>query len=157
MRIATLAVTGVAAAVIGCSPATKAPTSWAYTPAHSQYMETLPPELKAELLRLRADMQLQRNSQYYSVHGDFTPDMIRRIDAVDRACTQAYLASDRVIMGNLTPNMSGLAKTGEEADIQSAVIVNTDMRSLSDDWRSFWLMDKPAGPTEVPVVDSTGR
>ena len=61
---------------------------------------------------------------------------------------------DRAILNNLTPNMDGIAETYAQNDSGIAVVVNENIRMVSDDLRRLFLLDKPSMLTPYPVVDN---
>jgi hypothetical protein len=80
--------------------------------------------------------------------------MQSRIDAMNAACTEAYLVSDVVIASNLTPAMQGVAQTKADLWWDDQQIYDIQGREFVDDWRSIWLMDSPSILNRMPIVDT---
>ena len=165
---ALLAVTGVAAmmlASVGChSPArtldtvarkqASLPKSWVYVSGNSRKVSALPKGLQDRLADLRTDIVREQQGQYFAFYGKYTPETQSRIDAMNRACTEAYLVSDTAIASNLSPDVKSVSET--EADLwwSDQEIYDIQARELQDDWRSIWLLDSPSILSRYPIVDT---
>ncbi len=132
------------------------PESWSHLSGSSGRVRALPSGLRDQLESLRSDLVREQQSQYFAYYGRYTPETQARIDAMNRACNEAYMVSDRVIASDLSPSMRSLSET--EADIwwNDQVVYDTQWREFQDDWRVFWMMDSPSILNRQPIVDSVG-
>ncbi len=130
------------------------PESWVYLSGGSGKVSALPPGLQRQLKDLRADLVTEQQGRYFAFYGHYTPETQGRIDAMNRACNEAYLVSDRAIASNLTPEMGSVSQTGADLWWDDQEIYNIQSRELQDDWRAFWLMDSPSILSRHPIVDT---
>jgi hypothetical protein len=132
------------------------PSSWVHVATSSGHVRALPEGLQTRLKDLRADLVQEQESRYFAFYGEYTPETQARIDAMNRACTEAYMVSDRVIAGDLSPAMRSLTET--EADIwwNDQIVYDTQWREFQDDWRVLWLTDSPSILNRQPIIDSVG-
>jgi hypothetical protein len=130
------------------------PESWVYESDRSGKVNALPKGLRDRLQSLRDDMIKEQGSQYFAFWGHYTPELQARIEAMNQACNEAYLVSDRVIASNLTPGLQSVTET--EADLwwDNQIIYDVQAREFVDDWRSFWLLDSPSILNRLPIVDT---
>jgi hypothetical protein len=131
------------------------PESWVYESTRSGKVSALPRPLRNRLKSLREDMVVEQGSRYFSFYGHYTPAMQSRIDAMNAACTEAYLVSDVVIASNLTPAMQSVAQTKADLWWDDQQIYDLQGREFVDDWRSLWLMDSPSILNRMPIVDTS--
>ncbi len=129
------------------------PGAWTDLDKSSSYVRTLPVGLRTELTDLQSQMIRERQSQYFAFYGRFTPETQARIDALNRACNEAYLVSDRRIGTNLTPDVKSVSDTESELWWSNQEIYDIQSRELVDDWRVLWLMDSPSTLNRQPIID----
>ena len=132
------------------------PKTWVHVSSSSGHVKALPMGLQQRLKDLRTDLVKAQGSRYFAFYGDYPPETKARIDAMNRACTEAYMVSDKVIASDLSPAMRSLSET--EADIwwNDQVVYDTQWREFQDDWRVLWLMDSPSILNRQPIIDSVG-
>jgi hypothetical protein len=73
--------------------------------------------------------------------------------AVQKSVTSSQDDSTKDMLGNLTPNLHGLAQTHDENDAGVAVTKNTEWRQFDDDIRRALMLDRPSSLSPYPVVD----
>lgn len=73
---------------------------------------------------------------------------------MNAACTEAYLVSDRVIAGNLTPELQSVTQSEIDLWWDDRVNFNVQHRELVDDWRAIWMTDSPSTLSRYPIVDT---
>jgi hypothetical protein len=131
------------------------PKSWVYMPRGSSRVSALPKGLQNHLADLRTDLVREQQGQYFAFYGKYTPETQSRIDAMNRACTEAYFVSDIAMASDLTPELKSVSET--EADLwwSNQVIYDIQARELQDDWRSIWLLDSPSTLSRYPIVDTS--
>lgn len=130
------------------------PKSWAYESSHSGKVSALPNGLQNRLKLLKKDMVKEQETQYFSFYGHYTPEMQSRIAAMNAACTEAYMVSDRVIAGNLTPELQSVTQSEIDLWWDDRVNFNVQHRELVDDWRAIWMTDSPSTLSRYPIVDT---
>lgn len=130
------------------------PESWAHESSRSGKVKALPNGLQTRLGLLKEDMVKEHGTQYFSFYGHYTPEMQSRIEAMNAACTEAYLVSDRVIAGNLTPELQSVTQSEIDMWWDDRVNFNVQNRELVDDWRAIWMTDSPSTLSRYPIVDT---
>jgi hypothetical protein len=169
MNHAWIALTGAAAmmfASVGCNAPVRTtdtlarkqaslPKSWVYVSGSSRKVSALPKGLQVRLADLRTDLVREQQGQYFAFYGKYTAETQSRIDAMNRACTEAYFVSDIAMASDLTPEVKSVSET--EADLwwSDQVLYDIQARELQDDWRSFWLLDSPSILSRYPIVDTS--
>jgi len=131
------------------------PESWLYLSDTSSEVATLPKGMQDALAELRADAQREHASRYFTVFGEYTPEMQSRIEAMNRACTEAYMVSTNKLSSDLTPELTSVSESSADIWWDDQIIYNIQGRELHDDWRSFWLMDSPSTLNRHPIIDTS--
>jgi hypothetical protein len=55
------------------------------------------------------------------------------------------------LRGNLTPELDTLSQRKTDMDNETALTFDENGRMLNEDWRRFWLLDRPSRLTPNPV------
>jgi hypothetical protein len=75
-------------------------------------------------------------------------------DAAQKSVTSSQDDDTKAMLGDLTPNMHGLAETHDENDAGVANTKNTEWRQFDDDIRRALMLDRPSSLSPYPVIDN---
>ncbi len=87
------------------------PKTWVHESTSSSRVKALPMGLQTRLKDLRGALVTEQQSRYFAFYGDYTPETKARVNAMNQACSEAYMVSDRVIAADLSPAMRSLSET----------------------------------------------
>ena len=70
--------------------------------------------------------------------------------AISVGCEGQKTTADSV-RSDMSPEMQSVAMTPQQRQNLHARSINTDIREISDDWDSLWLLDRPRQMSLYPV------
>ena len=121
------------------------PSNWLALRSDAWQVQELPEVYQKELSDLQTTLFKERQGQYYTSNGTYSPEIQNEIDATSNRLDQAYLNlqySSKVILANLTPELNGLAETNAQRKAAIAVVNNLNARMSKDDLNRALLLDK---------------
>lgn len=133
------------------------PSDWMTISVNDWRFQALPSANREQLLATREAMRIERSSAYFRFYGRYTDELLKRIDLVQNASSEAFLVSPAVVNAHLTPELFDTADTFDEARADTAMNNNQNLRGLQDDWARFWLLDDPSKLSPYPIMPTSGN
>jgi hypothetical protein len=116
---------------------------------------SLPEHNRIEFEVMQTRLIAERQGQYFSLFGKFHPNTLDYIQSTTRSLDEAYLNlrySNAAIIGNISPDMNGLAETTTEHYSGIEAVDSTNIRMSRDDLRRLFLRDRPSSLSPYPVI-----
>ncbi|HIO52851.1 MAG TPA: hypothetical protein EYN32_04300 [Phycisphaerales bacterium] len=131
------------------------PDNWVTAKSMDWQVASLPENNRIEFEVMQTRLIAERQGQYFSLFGKFHPNTFDYIQSTTRSLDEAYLNlrySNAVIIGNISPDMNGLAETTSEHNAGIEAVDSENIRMSRDDLRRLFLRDKPSSLSPYPVV-----
>jgi len=131
------------------------PDNWVIAKSMDWQVASLPENNRIEFEVMQTRLIAERQGQYFNLFGKFRPNTLEYIQSTTRSLDEAYLNlrySNAAIIGNISPEMKGLAETTSEHYAGIAAVDNENIRMSRDDLRRLFLRDKPSSLSPYPVI-----
>ena len=131
------------------------PDNWVIAKSMDWQVASLPENNRIEFEVMQTRLIAERKGQYFNLFGKFRPSTLEYIQSTTHSLDEAFLNlrySNAAIIGNITPDMKGLAETISEHNVGIATVDNVNIRMSRDDLRRLFLRDKPSSLSPYPVI-----
>ncbi len=133
------------------------PKDWLTLAQNDWRLAALPAPTSDYLASVRSAMIRERNTEYYHFYGRYTDGTLKQIAEANNIASTAFLVAPRTVYHSLTPELFNTSESYDEANGHFAVQVNTDLRSLQNDWSRVWLTDRPSSLSPYPITPMGGQ